>query len=222
METTTPTYTPEHLVRWTWPPHYFGARWDGYYRAPQARNRESELLTQSNWTIQLRELEKHKADVPDDDIVSPTVVRENHCMVGWIEWVAIHESNVEALKVADALAEQLESYPILDEDHYSDLEYRAYWDEWEGRYVRREFANDLKEVFDLGDPSVELVADAEPSLVMDVFESLVPSGEYWSPGGGGVSVNLGAAFHRMKWCDAVDRDWMASTLRELRKASRSK
>lgn len=220
METTSPAYTPEHLVRWTWPPHYIGARWDGYYRAPEERNRESELLTQSNWTIQLRELEKHKADVPDDDIVSPTVVRESHPAVGWIEWVAIHESNVEALMAADALAASLESHPILDDDHYSDLEYGAYWDEWEGRYVRREFADGLAKIFGLSELATELLTNANADLAMEVFESLVPSGEVFIPGGGGVNVSVRVALQHAEQEDSIDRKWMADVLRRFRRADR--
>ncbi len=216
MNTTSPTFTPEHLVRWKWPPHYVGARWDGYYRAPEERTRESELLTQSNWTIQLRELEKHKADVPDDDIVSPLVVRESHPAVGWIEWVAIHESNVEALKVADALAARLESYPILDENHHFDLEYQAYWSEWEGPWVRREFADGLAKIFGLSGLATEQLTNANADLAMEVFESLVPSGEYYHPGGGGVHVNLSVALQRVEQVESIDRKWMADFLRRCR------
>jgi hypothetical protein len=220
MNTTSSTFTPEHLVRWKWPPHYVGARWDGYYRAPEERNRESELLTQSNWTIQLRELEKHKADVPDDDIVSPLVVRESHWAVGWIEWVAIHESNVEALKVADAFAARLESYPILDEGHYSDLEYSDYWKEWEGPLVRREFAKGLANIFALSDRATDLIADANADLAMEVFESLVPCGEYFTPGGGGVHVSIDIALQHAEQVESIDRKWMADALRRFRRSDR--
>lgn len=50
------------------------------------------------------------------------VVSENHWAVGWVEWLAIHESNHKALKAADELAERLENCPVLDEDALSENE----------------------------------------------------------------------------------------------------
>jgi len=112
-------FTPSNLSKWTRPGSYFGATWEGYYVAPVGRNRDSDCLTESNWGAQSRALAEHKADVPGEDEVSPVAVCENHWAVGWVEWVAIHESNEAALRAADKLAERLENYPVLDEDDHS-------------------------------------------------------------------------------------------------------
>lgn len=51
-------------------------------------------------------------------------------MVGWVEWVAIHESNTAALELAEELMAKLEDYPALDEEHWSMMEAElvdGYW-----------------------------------------------------------------------------------------------
>lgn len=112
-------YTPENLHRWTLPRHYVGAQWEGYFVAPVSRNRDSDILTESNFDQQWEALRAHLADVPNADESSPQIVREGHFLCGWIEWIAIHESNESALRVADNLAARLERYPVLNEEDWS-------------------------------------------------------------------------------------------------------
>jgi len=45
--------------------------------------------------------------------------------VGWVEWIAIHESDAAALAIANKISDALEDYPVVNEDHWSQLE----WDE---------------------------------------------------------------------------------------------
>lgn len=112
-------YIPENLSRWTLPRHYVGAQWEGYFVAPVSRNRDSDILTESNFDQQWESLRAHLADVPNADECSPQIVRERHFLCGWVEWVAIHESNESALRVADNLAARLERYPVLNEEDWS-------------------------------------------------------------------------------------------------------
>lgn len=59
------------------------------------------------------------------------VVREGHWAVGWVEWIAIHKSDSRALEVADKIQDRLEGYPVVNEDHWSELETEeaeAYWE----------------------------------------------------------------------------------------------
>lgn len=116
------TYIPQHLSRWKLPQHYFGANWNGYFIAPVSRNRDSDALAESNFAEQWRALKPHSADVPDADESSPTIVRESHFLCGWVEWVAIHQSNEAALREADKIAERLENYPVLNEEDWSNRE----------------------------------------------------------------------------------------------------
>ena len=104
-------YTPKHLKRWTLPQYYVGAHWDAYYAAPVSRHRDSEAYDRSNWREQLAALGGESED--GESIV---VVHERHFLVGWVEWVAIHQTAYDALRVADELHERLERYPILNEN----------------------------------------------------------------------------------------------------------
>lgn len=112
-------YVPEHLERWTLPKDYFGAEWPEYYSAGVGRSRDSDCLEESNFYAMLQGLGGESETVQ--------VVRESHWAVGWVEWIAIHESDEQALRAADAMKAGLEDYPILDEEDHS----RREWEECE-------------------------------------------------------------------------------------------
>lgn len=112
-------YQPERLERWTLPRDYFGAEWPDYYSAGVGRSRDSDCLEESNFYAMLAELGG------ESDTVH--VVRESHWAVGWVEWIAIHESDEKALRAADRLRQSLDDYPVLDEEDHS----RREWEECE-------------------------------------------------------------------------------------------
>ena len=64
------------------------------------------------------------------------MVRERHWAVGWVEWIAIHESDEKALREADELAAALTDYPIVNESHFSELEWTEANDYWESLSLR--------------------------------------------------------------------------------------
>lgn len=136
----TTLYQPENLRRWTLPQCYVGAQWEGYYSAPVGQSRDSDALERSNWRIQWEALKPLQADCQDDDGdgQSPLIVRESHWAVGWVEWVAIHESNEAALRAADKLAERLEGYPILSEDDFSNEEQEEAETVWRDCYSAKD------------------------------------------------------------------------------------
>lgn len=100
-----------HLKRWTRPDNYAGANWPEYYRAGVGQSRDSDDLEVSNFAAMLKDLGGETSTV--------IVVRENHWAVGWVEWIAIHQSDEKALKIADENMAKLEDYPVLDEDDWS-------------------------------------------------------------------------------------------------------
>ena len=112
-------YVPEHLERWTLPRDYAGQEWPEYYSAGVGRSRDSDCGEESNFDAMLQGLGGESATVQ--------VVRESHWAVGWVEWIAIHESDEQALRAADAMKASLEDYPILDEEDHS----RREWEECE-------------------------------------------------------------------------------------------
>jgi hypothetical protein len=121
-------YIPTNLKRWIDPPHYVGARWPDYFSSGVGRTRDSKPLEESNFRCMLRALGGE----------SPTVivVRESHWLCGWIEWIAIHESDETALQTADKIAGELKDYPVIDEDDFSDVEYQQVVDWWSGEPLR--------------------------------------------------------------------------------------
>lgn len=115
------------IERWQRPAHF--AAWiDDWFYSDKAfvflgRNRDSDLLTQSNFECAL------KAIGGESDTVH--IVGESHWACGWIEWIAIHESDTKALKIADDILCALSDYPVLDDDDFSEREWEAAQDYWE-------------------------------------------------------------------------------------------
>ena len=105
----------KHIKPWKHPSNYMGATWEGYYAAPVGQSRDSDTVERSNWAAQLEA-------IPESETV--IIVRENHWAVGWVEWLAIHESDTKALQEAESIGDRLDTYPILDEDAWSELEFQ--------------------------------------------------------------------------------------------------
>jgi len=82
----------------------------------------SDLLTESNFECGL------KAIGGESDTVK--IVRESHWAVGWIEWIAIHESDTKALECASDIMDSLSDYPVVNDDDFSEREWEAAQDMW--------------------------------------------------------------------------------------------
>lgn len=108
------------MEKWTRPKDYIGEEWEGYY-VFLGQDRDSEVLTRSNFRSALAEL-GGEIGKNDDGISEVTVVRERHWACGWVEWIAIHESAVEKIVIAEKILERLENYPVVNEDDFSALE----------------------------------------------------------------------------------------------------
>ena len=122
IETTNTTPgTFRHIKQWTLPDHYAGEVWPDWYMF-LCQHRESDALTRSNFACGLAKLGGESDTV--------RVVRERHWAVGWVEWIAVHGSDAKALAAADEMLAALEVYPVLDDDHYSELEWNEANDYW--------------------------------------------------------------------------------------------
>jgi hypothetical protein len=107
-----------HTVKqWQHPDSYFGATWEGWYSAGFGQSRDSDALEASNFQVAYAELSKLSTDVDGDSSVQ--IIREGHWAVGWVEWIAIHSSNITALERARKLCERANDYPVLDEEDWS-------------------------------------------------------------------------------------------------------
>ena len=118
------TYT---LERWTRPDSFMAMDSGWQYTCEcfvfLGRNRDSDLLTESNFECALQELGG------ESDTVK--IVRESHWAVGWVEWIAIHESDSKALGSASDMIDSLNDYPILNENDFSEREWNAAQEYWQ-------------------------------------------------------------------------------------------
>ena len=118
-------FEPKNLKLWTLPGNYFGAEWPDRY-VFMGRHRDSDTLTISNFECGLKALGGE----------SLTVLRivESHWAVGWVEWIGIHKNDEAALKVADEIIKNLESYPVVDESDWSEREQEEADKVWKNCY----------------------------------------------------------------------------------------
>lgn len=116
------SYTPIRCKRWTYPKDYAGETWYDYYSSGVGQSRDSDDLEKSNFATMLRDLGGESETV--------LVVSERHWAVGWVEWIAIHESDEKALKIADENLERLENYPVLNETDWCEREWEHAQDNW--------------------------------------------------------------------------------------------
>lgn len=119
-------FEAKHIERWTMPAHYAGEIWPAYYSAGVGQSRDSGALESSNFAAMLKALGGESETV--------TIVRESHWAVGWVEWIAIHQDDENALAIADELCGRLEDYPVLDEDDWSEREQDEANDVWRDCY----------------------------------------------------------------------------------------
>lgn len=145
MSMKTDTYVPKHLKRWQLPQSYIGAHWPDYY-VFLGRHRDSDCLTNSNFECGLKAVQAVAGKEPiqgpvgtvlhdeDGEAATVRVVSENHWAVGWVEWIAIHESDSAALECADQIMERLDDYPVVDEQDWSERESKEADEVWKSCY----------------------------------------------------------------------------------------
>lgn len=90
------------------------------------QHRDSGLLDQSNAAVIAKALEQFTQG-DDPDVVFE---RHDHWAVGWIEGnsIKVFDNNAQitdAFRAYHELAEQMERYPVLDENEYAEREYEA-------------------------------------------------------------------------------------------------
>jgi hypothetical protein len=120
-------YEPHTLERWTLPDSYGGEHWPEYF-VFLGQHRDSDALARSNFICGLKAIGGESETVH--------IVRERHWAVGWVEWIAIHQDDAAALELADSVAAALTDYPVVSDDHWSELEYTESADYWERMGIR--------------------------------------------------------------------------------------
>ncbi len=143
------------LKRWTRPECYVGKDWPNWY-VGLGRHRGSDCLTSVNFDVFLEEIRKAsdggnvlepgmrkeysvgEGFIDASELINTVyVVHESHWAVGWVEWIAIHETDLGALTKAAELLLRLDDYPALDEDRWAlreEDEINNYWQQQPMRY----------------------------------------------------------------------------------------
>jgi len=98
---------------------------DAFYMAPISQNRDSDCLTRSNWIVGTEEILKASQHEETE------VHRFGHWACGWYEMLLIHPADLPALRVAAAMAADLENYPVLSDEHLTELEYEEAAEYWQ-------------------------------------------------------------------------------------------
>lgn len=135
-------HATEHLEqrKWEHPDSYAGFSPDGDFLV-LARNRDSDILTESNWHAVREDLKAHaetldpeplRPDHPGGDVPYVYDWRAGHWACGWVEYLMIREDAPDSLKaLAGAIVAALANYPVYSEDDYSQRQDEAraeYWD----------------------------------------------------------------------------------------------
>ena len=147
----------EHINKWETPDSYAGYCPTNEYGV-YGVHRESTLLEQSNYELMKLRLEEKAKELGIEGSVYSW--RANHCLVGWVDTLMIRADNSEdvntmsnkdikngafeyeayegyhhVLALANDLLEQLEGYPVLDEDNWSEKQSEAIYEYWNGLNV---------------------------------------------------------------------------------------
>lgn len=117
---------------------YWGERGDWLVAAGQSR--DSDALERSNF-----ECIRRAVDAIDPDCWA--VESESHWAVGWVEHLLIDPACAAAIAEVERILDDLEDYPVVDEDHFSETEFNDYlesWENWGEREYRREIKKHLE------------------------------------------------------------------------------
>lgn len=159
--------------------------------APCSQTRDSIPMEQSNFAACLEILGGESETVE--------IHRFGHWGPGWYELILV---SPERASEVEAIAERLESYPLLDEEDASSREWDAYLEAWK-LWGARDFVR-FAGKSGLSDRAVDLLDSADTEDLRALFESGVKSGEYYTHEG-----------PRVESCK-LSRPAMAAFLRKLR------
>lgn len=120
-----------------------------------SRTRDSEALTEANFQAALEDLGGESEFVE--------VHRFGHWGPGWFELILISPDATELLKKAEEIEASLESYPVLDDELFSQLEEEEAVENWKC-WAGRSFVQSLSKVFDLSETTTDFLHCNEEKL----------------------------------------------------------
>ena len=157
METLSVYKTEPNFAFHHWAREGLENKWD-WLILPTTRNRDSDLLSESNFTVALRELggEGDKVEVH----------RMGHWACGYYEIIIVHP---DLTSTAEEIESALAVYPVLDNMHFSELEYEAAYEDWGRSYGGQYyFAEYLAEEYELDPNTKEFLQDSD--VAEDMYE----------------------------------------------------
>jgi hypothetical protein len=181
--------TPQfkHLEKWVHPQYYMGENYPEYYIV-YSRNRDSDILEESNFHSITEELKDHEG------FISPSF---NHWLCGWCEIIMMHESDHEGLIKADQLLENLSDYPILDDEDYSERELDSRIESWEN-WARSDFIHGIEGKLDLE------LSDNQDDNIKEFFDNFTDRiNEYWIIEGSGSYIDMDRIIEKVQKEDLV-------------------
>jgi hypothetical protein len=98
--------------------------------APVSRNRDSDVLSESNFQTFL--------DALGGESETVQVCRFGHWAAGWFEIILIDPADVDRVREAEGLEDALADYPVLSEDDLSERETEEADRVWRDCYSERE------------------------------------------------------------------------------------
>jgi hypothetical protein len=138
--TTDTRFVPESMELWVYPGSYIGPDYSEFY-CVLGQHRDSDVLTRSNYIRAKEMLEAVVKKLGDaawkDDECLLQESSASHWAVGWVEGLLVHkDAPEELLREADEIVAALQDYPVLDESHFSDMEYEEMCAAWENMNLR--------------------------------------------------------------------------------------
>ena len=107
--------------------NYMGEVPEDKWLCVMTRNRDSNCLTESNWRTAIKMLGGESESVRID--------RFGHWACGWWESVSVLEGS-DAQAIGEKISEKIDSYPVLDEEDFSNLEEEEAQEVWESFSTR--------------------------------------------------------------------------------------
>jgi hypothetical protein len=134
-------YTLEPYTR---PSCYIGEHYFGYLCVPVGKHRDSDALARSNYRVALSRLrpiadvylnEQSEDEYDNDPLETP---EQGHWAVGSIYPVFVRADCPALVAEAQRICDELNSYPCLDEEDWSNEESEEAQEVWQGCYNLRE------------------------------------------------------------------------------------
>lgn len=98
--------------------NYMGERPNPNLYCVLVRNRDSDLLTNSNWDCAIQMFKDAELDYE--------ITNVGHWLCGWIEYLSVDINDKEAFKMGEEIEASLSDYPVLNEEDYCEREHEDF------------------------------------------------------------------------------------------------